>query len=123
MNCGGRTAEVSKRNIPEYMHIILLIRKKIKRRIKKFRKKIKYSEWYQEIFCRKNDKFKRKVKIKSGGICGLCGRKLKVGEFEVHHIWPRRNYPHLGRKDWNGVCLHTHCHKFADEMNNLQEIK
>lgn len=122
MSCGGHTKEVSKRDISEFVHFVLLTRKRIKRRTKKLWKKIKYTRLYQETFCRKRYKFKGKVKIKSKGICGLCGCKLKEGEFQIHHIWPRRSYPHLYRKVWNGVCLHKHCHKFADKMNDLQEI-
>jgi len=94
---------------------------KIKRNFKKLKKKIKYNNIYQEIFCKHMQKFRKAAKIKSKGICGLCGSKLVICQFQVHHIWSKFKYPKLKVKKCNGVCLCYPCHEFADNMNILLE--
>ena len=84
-------------------------------------KKINYNETIRKLFFNANEKFRKKVIVKAKGICGLCGYSLKRGEYQVHHIYPRRNFPELKNVPKNGVCLCTPCHKFADHLNCLQE--
>ena len=66
--------------------------------------------------------FRKQVEKKSKGICGLRGDHLLPRKYQIHHIYPKRNYPILRYEPKNGVCLCIPCHKFADEMNILQEL-
>lgn len=83
-------------------------------------KKIVYHWLFQRIFYPSNREFKRKVRARSKGLCGLCGYILGLGSHQVHHIYPKRWYPKLRKKPGNGVCLCARCHGFVDNLNTLQ---
>ncbi len=89
---------------------------------KKLKRKIKYHWLYRNLFGERAHKFKLGVKLKSKGICGLCGGKLKFGKFSIHHIHPRRTHKCLRYNIKNGVCLCKKCHEFCDMINNIQEF-
>jgi predicted restriction endonuclease len=56
-----------------------------------------YNEWRQIIF------------LRDGHQCQLCGKV--GGALEVHHIRPKKNFPHLTLESTNGVVLCQLCHQ------------
>lgn len=88
--------------------------------IKKIKRKIKYHWLVQRLFFQSCQRFKKKVRRKSKGFCGLCGDILQTGSYQIHHIYPKRWYPKLKCEPKNGVCLCSSCHKFTDHLTGMQ---
>lgn len=58
---------------------------------------VEYNEW------------RRKVFLRDGHQCQMCGQP--GGELEVHHIRPKRLFPHLTLELNNGIVLCKFCHQ------------